>query len=411
MIRPTRASGGIAALAIALTAVALPLANPAAALAAGSLALFLLWRGWRFQQDLAAAAATLTVAREVDRTILRQGAATAVRVQADLDVPPGMEVRFRDLPPAVAIGDAPLSLPGETAAYTVRLMAPGETAFAGVVIEASDAFFSRDLVCRLFDAPHLRVFPVGTAEAGSGTKAGSGETEVDRRSPLTGQGIRGFRPYRKGDDPRQVDWKVSARRGTLYVRVLTGLEGGSPLIAVDLPARAGDPETNARFSMAVYGAIEAAIAARDGCSLLVVAGGEVVRFLPRTESLRECYEALGGLAPIEPRAPLYRVPGPAALAVRAGASGDPAERAYRERLGDLVARFAAESPAPFAAAVRAALGRSGATEVRVFSLLPAGDKSHLVQIIREAKVLGLRVVLKAPAGAGVLPGIDAVEAI
>ncbi|MCK9319885.1 MAG: DUF58 domain-containing protein, partial [Methanoculleus sp.] len=134
MIRPTRTSGGIAALALALTVTALLLANPAAALAAGSLALFLLWRGWQFERDLRAAVTSLNVTREVDRTILRQGTATAVRVKADIAVPPGMEVRVRDLPPAVASGDAPLSSPGETVTYTVRLMAPGETAFAGVVL-------------------------------------------------------------------------------------------------------------------------------------------------------------------------------------------------------------------------------------------------------------------------------------
>src|SRR5690606_27678987 len=125
-----------------------------------------------------------------------------------------------------------------------------------------------------------------------------------------GQGIRGFRPYLPGDDLSRIDWKVTARHDAYYVREPAGLEGGSPLIAVDLPARAGDPETSARFSMAVSGAVEGAINARDGCSLLVVAGGEVVRFLPRTQDIREAFSALGGLAPLEPRAPLYRAPGP-----------------------------------------------------------------------------------------------------
>ncbi|MDN7013635.1 DUF58 domain-containing protein [Methanoculleus sp. FWC-SCC3] len=405
MIRPTRMSGGVAALALALTVTALLLANPAAALAAGSLALFLLWRGWRFEQDLAAAAASLTVAREVDRTILRQGTTATVRVRADLAVPAGMEIRVRDLPPAVATGDAPRSPPGKAAAYTLRFMAPGETAFGGVVITASDAFFSRNLVCRRFDAPQIRVFPAGTAENGKGTGAGSGDAEVDRRAALAGQGIRGFRPYLPGDDPGRIDWKVTARHDAYYVREPAGLEGGSPLIAVDLPARAGDPETFARFSMAVSGAVEGAINARDGCSLLVVAGGEVVRFLPRTQDIREAFSALGGLAPLEPRAPLYRAPGPAVLAARARVAG------RGERLGTILAAFAKESPAPFAAAVRAALGRADAAEVRVFSLLPAGDKSHLLQIVHEAKVRGMRVVLRAPDGAGALPGIDAVEVL
>ena len=414
MIRPTRTSGGIAALALALTVTALLIANPAAALAAGTLALFLLWRGWRFERDLAAAAASLAVTREVDRTILRQGTATAVRVKADLAVPAGLAVRVRDLPPAVAVGDAPLSPPGKTATYTIRLMAPGETAFAGVVLSASDAFFSRDLVCRRSNAPQIRVFPAGTAENGRGTGATGSDAEVDRRAALEGQGIRGFRPYQTGDDPGRIDWKVTARRDAYYVREQAGLEGGAPLIAVDLPARAGDPETNARFSMAVCGAVEGAINARDGCSLLVVAGGEVVRFLPRTMDIREAVAALGGLAPLEPRTPLYRAPGPAVLAGRARVNGrgsGPEEKTYLTRFASVIAAFAKQSPVHFSAAVRAALGRADASEVRVFSLLPPGDKSHLLQIVHEAKVRGMRIVLRAPAGAGTIPGIDAVEVL
>ncbi|MDD4252872.1 MAG: DUF58 domain-containing protein, partial [Methanoculleus horonobensis] len=122
MIRPTRTASGIAALALALTVVTLPLANPAAALAAGSLAVFLLWRGWRFERDLAAIVTSLAADRELDRTILRQGTAVTVRVRVDCTVPAGMAIRARDLPPAVAVGDAPLSLPGETVTYVIRLM-------------------------------------------------------------------------------------------------------------------------------------------------------------------------------------------------------------------------------------------------------------------------------------------------
>ena len=415
MIRPTRMSGGVAALALVLATIAIIIESAAAVLAAGSLSIFLLWRAGRFERDLASVAASLTVSRDVDRTILRQGVEAHVRVRVDLTPPPGMEVLVRDVPPVVATGTAPLCEPGRIATYTIRLMAPGKTSFGGVVIEAADTFFTANLVCRRFNAPQIRVFPNGVAGDGQGVGAGVGDAEVDRRSPLAGQGIRGFRPYREGDDPGLIDWKVTARHDALYVRELTGLEGGTPLIAVDLPARVGDLETFARFSMAVSGAVEGAINSREGCSLLVVTGPEVIRFLPGTMDIREALDALGRLTPVEPRAPLYRSPGPAILTARARipprGAGE-GETVYLTRLGGTLSAFAGESPAPFAAAVREALGRvADLREVRIFSLLQPGDKSHLIQLIHEAKVWGMRVTLRAPPGAPDLPGADAVEAI
>ncbi len=409
MIRPTRTTGSIGALALALSAVALVLVSPTAILAAGSLALLLIWRGWRFESDLAAATATLTVTRDLDRMKIRQGATATIRVRADCIVPAGMTIRVRDIPPAVAVGDAPSCDPGEAATYTVRLMAPGEASFGGVVLAANDTFFVRDIICRRHDIPRLRVFPAETPEAGRGMGLRGEETEVDRKAALTGQGVRGFRPYRKGDDPRQVDWKVTAKRDALYVRELTGLEGGAPLIAVDLPVPGdGDPAAISRFSMAVYGAVEGAIRSREGCSLLVVAGGEVVRFLPRTLVSREAFAALGELAPIEPRVPLYRAPGTARRAKMGRRGANPEEKAYREKLDGILSAFSKDST-PFTMAIRMAIDRADAPEIKIYSLLSPGDKSHLLQLIHEAKVRGMRVALRTPAGSP-LPGIDIAEA-
>ncbi|SDK29910.1 DUF58 domain-containing protein [Methanoculleus thermophilus] len=237
---------------------------------------------------------------------------------------------------------------------------------------------------------------------------------MDRKAALTSQEIRGFRPYHSGDDPRQVDWKITAKRGTLYVREPTGLEGGVSLISVDLPARTGDPEIFARFMMAISSAVEGAIAARNDCSLLVVAGPEIVRFISRIQDIREALAAFSGLLPFEPRTYLYRAPGPAALAARVrhpGAGADPCDREYHARLRDILSAFAVEKPMPFTVAIRGALSQAGAAEVRIFSLLQPGDKSHLIQFIHEAKVRGMRVVLQAPAGAGTIMGVDAVEVL
>ena len=412
MIQPTRTAGGVAVLALFLAAAAHLLLVPAAALAAGSLALFLLWRGWRFEHDLAAVMTSLAVTRDIDRTILRQGATASVRVRVDCTIPAGMTVHVRDVPPVVAAGDGPLCEPGEAVTYTIRLMAPGKTAFGGIELMVRDAFFTRTLSCQGFNAPYLRAFPMGTPETGRGIGSRGEGTEVNRKAALVGQDIRGFRAYRRGDDPKLVDWKVTARRDSLYIRELTGIEGGAPLIAVDLPVRAGDLEHFARLSMAVYGAIEEAITSREECSLLVVAGPEVAGFLPQVRSSQEAFEVLGGSGSFEPRTFLFRAPGPVVLAERArmnGGGAGPEEQVFCERLGGILSTFADASSAPFATAVRVILDRAEATDIRIYSLLPEGDRSHLIQLIHEAKVQGMRVTLRVPAGAGILPGIDAVE--
>ncbi|MGB4580003.1 MAG: DUF58 domain-containing protein, partial [Methanoculleus sp.] len=233
--------------------------------------------------------------------------------------------------------------------------------------------------------------------------------EVARRAARDGPSVRGFRLYREGDDPRLIDWKMSAKHNVLYTRELTGLEGGSPLVAVDLPARKGDPETFTRYSMIVADAVESAIESRAGCSLLVIAGGEVVRFLSATSDLGEAFAALGGLTPTEHRAPLYRAPGPAILAARARVPAGQ-EKAYRTRLGRMLTAFARESRSPFADAVAGALARVEVAEVHLYTLA-GGDISHLAQLVHQAKVRGMRVVLWAPAGAPILPGVDATEVI
>jgi uncharacterized protein (DUF58 family) len=414
MIRPTRTTEAVAALGLALAAIAFIVESPAAALAAGSFGVFILWRAGRFDRNFRALATSLTAKREVSRTIIRQGAAVTVRTRVDCTLPPGMEVRVRDVPPAVATGEAPLCGPGETGVYTIRIMAPGRTAFGGVILSASDPYYSHGLHIRHLNAPGLRVFPVGSAMATSGaTDSGMRDLEVDRMAALHGPSVREFRPYRVGDDPGRIDWKMSAKHNVFYVRELTGLRGGTPLVVVDLPTwEETDSEVFARYSMVVTDAVEEAIESRAGCSLLVIAGGEILRFLPRTEDAGEAFTALSGLAPIEPRVPLYRAPGPAVLAARAKLprGGGGLEKSFLARLGVVLKAFARESRSPFAGAVKEALAWVEATEVHIYTLA-RGDRSHLAQFIHQAKTKGMRVVVFAPAGTTIPRGVDAVEVI
>jgi hypothetical protein len=76
----------------------------------------------------------------------------------------------------------------------------------------------------------------------------------------------------------------------------------------------------------------------------------------------------------------------------------------------MLTAFARESRSPFADAVAGALARVEVAEVHLYTLA-GGDISHLAQLVHQAKVRGMRVVLWAPAGAPILPGVDATEVI
>ena len=100
---------------------------------------------------------------------------------------------------------------------------------------------------------------------------------------LRGQGTRSYRPFRSGDDPALMDWKLSAKYGRSFVREPTGRVGGAPLVVVDLPP-ADAPGAGTVLSAAGE-AVEAAVREFGTCSLLVVAGGEVVAFRDREADL------------------------------------------------------------------------------------------------------------------------------
>ena len=64
--------------------------------------------------------------------------------------------------------------------------------------------------------------------------AGEGETRRPSRRPALGTGeVRGLRPYRPGDTPREIHWKTSARRNQLWVREYDRTEPLDLILIVD----------------------------------------------------------------------------------------------------------------------------------------------------------------------------------
>jgi uncharacterized protein (DUF58 family) len=120
-----------------------------------------------------------------------------------------------------------------------------------------------------------------------------------------------YRPYRFGDDPRRLDWKLLARTDRAYLRLTDDNATRSTLILVDASASLAFPEaTLAKWIQACRLAVGlAAVARNDGdpAGLVVAHAHHPVRLVPRARSgtIPEMARALaslspGGSAPLSP---------------------------------------------------------------------------------------------------------------
>ncbi len=128
-----------------------------------------------------------------------------------------------------------------------------------------------------------------------------------------------YRPYRFGDDPRRLDWKLLARTDRAYLRLTDDNATRSTLILVDGSASLAFPsDTLSKWTQACRLAVGLASVARndgDPAGLVVSHERRPVRLVPRARSgaIPEMARALQALTP-EGSARL----GPALEQVRAG---------------------------------------------------------------------------------------------
>ncbi len=116
---------------------------------------------------------------------------------------------------------------------------------------------------------------------------GRDEGGVRRRAPREGRELDSLREYMSGDDPRLVEWKVSARRGTLIVKrmrpetrqdLIVAVDAGRHLSGVHAAVDGGE----ARLDVAMTAALTLAAAAlsRGDRAGLVAFAGDVRAFAP-----------------------------------------------------------------------------------------------------------------------------------
>ena len=145
-MRPTRPTGLLLLFALVCFVYAWMM-NIGEAVAAGfGILVFLAIRAWFFQTAVRELAASLTVTREADRTILTQN--TIVNVRSSITaVTKSLDASFEDLPPAgAALGTCSTKFTEGKAFYSFNLPVIGESFFRGVLVTCSDLFFTHKLL-------------------------------------------------------------------------------------------------------------------------------------------------------------------------------------------------------------------------------------------------------------------------
>jgi len=134
-------------------------------------------------------------------------------------------------------------------------------------------------------------------------EAGAGETHRPSRRATPGSGdVRGLRPYRPGDSPREIHWKTAARRNQLFVREYDRTEPMDLVLVLDpwLPGGASAEAVRRLewvLSLAVSLAVASAVSDSPAELTLIVPGTPPASFHGRatTAFVRRAFAALAEL--------------------------------------------------------------------------------------------------------------------
>ncbi|MDH7510333.1 MAG: DUF58 domain-containing protein [Methanolinea sp.] len=409
-MRPSRRTAVLVLAAAVSLLFAWSLDSAPALFLAGSILGLVALRAFLFLHAAGTVASSVRVARRATPFIIRQGSPVTVTCTVHFLLPPGLRADVSDVPPpgapltkgSVTAGN---TLPGShdiTLAYGISCISCGRLSFGGVDIVLHDPFFSLLLPFRggNFSVPTLLVDPVGRFRAGDGSGI-VGEKDTEARRLLRGYGIRSFRGYMPGDDPRTIDWKLTAKHGKLFVREYAGMTGKSPLLVVDLPDSAMPcpvPLRDAVLGSALDAAREMCRMPR-GCSLMVICGPNLLSFLPNERSSARLERALREYSSPQQVSRCYRALDPAVAEVfrqRLGESGVSGNDDFSRKLAEVYSAFIpAMEPLPFEVQCARALARQGDTALHVLST-GWGDTSHLAILGLQARRRGVDARIGIP---------------
>jgi uncharacterized protein (DUF58 family) len=419
---PKRFTAGIIVAGCILVCYSLFFNSVMAMVCAAALVVTILWRLFLFQKKISSVVSGIECRRSVSNTLVRQGTLIEVSLTTRVTFPPDVSGVIRDqvpigmflrgTEPEIRIPPGSSSLSETVLQYQVAPVIHGSFLFPGLLISLEDLFFSDHLEVRtkMFSGPTVRVYPLENFESPVITRE-YGEQEIERIRVVSGFGIRGFRDYVPGDDPKKIDWKLSAKFDKLIIREYEGSGGTVSLIFADLPEQ-GDTEPGEDFQnmvKAITGAVEISIREYHTVSLILISGPNVITTQKHANDLQEVMHILhNNMVPVKRVHSYYRFSTVGAFRSfigeisRQGSVG-PQQTAHHDYCNRLAAITSTIAKKPeilsFQGEISRILRMAAQKDALVFSLC-TGDVSHISFLIEEIHKEHGKVHLQMPSVKG-----------
>jgi hypothetical protein len=401
----SRCSRGIVVLIIFFWVFALLFDAFPAVVAAGALSFFLITRSVLFLHALQSMITGLDLERSVSPLLVRQGSAITVETRVNVGAPRGLLGKITDLIPhgtVVSSGSPAGVIPGGQSprlsiSYTMTPFALGNHPFRGISVQVSDKFFSTSLTSFPKNAANPSITILPSSGYALTERNVYGEAESRAITILPGSSVRSFRPYVPGDDLRKIDWKLSAKYDSLFIREFMGKAEHATLFIIDLPDAALPfaEKSFERLKEAVLGAFTMPEFSSRTFSVILISGSNVVTSKVIKPELPDLSGLMKYLIPTNRTHSLYRTSSIAALKRHY----DGREISGTQFEGSLyrisVAFLSHRPPTLFESQIDRIFQSVPVSIVHLFSLADH-DESHLRLLAERAAMRGMDIVLHIP---------------
>lgn len=192
------------------------------------------------------------------------------------------------------------------AEYSAICNAHGILSTRGIRLTVSDSLFKISMELPIGEMPGLHVFP--RPEFAKTKESSIYGDDTDMVTPIRGSNIRDYREYSTSDDPRHIDWKMSAKHRKLYVREYTFIEGISETLIVDLPDQEMQPfpEDMEKLKGIAGNLIIDEKDNKGEIRLVRVSGPNLIKVERVQKISEEISSLIGNLAPVRRTTHMYR---------------------------------------------------------------------------------------------------------